>query len=213
MSKVRVAAFSISVDGYGAGPEQNLENPLGRDGEKLHEWMTPTRSFKGPYGKDGTTDIDDDFVARSFANVGAWIMGRNMFAPIRGDWPDDTWKGWWGDNPPFHLPVFVLTHHPRDPIEMEGGTTFQFVTDGIESALEKARAAAGGKDVRIGGGVSVIRQYLQAGLIDEMQLAIPPILLGDGENLLEGLDLTALGFRVTEHAASEAALHIVIARE
>ena len=213
MSKVRVAAFSISVDGFGAGPEQDLDNPLGRGGEELHKWMVPTRTFQGLYGKDGTIGLDDDFTARSFANVGAWILGRNMFGPVRGPWPDDQWKGWWGDNPPYHVPVFVLTHHAREPVAMEGGTTFHFVTDGIEAALKRAREAAGGKDVRIGGGASTIRQCLEARLIDEMHLAIAPILLGSGENLFEGLDLPKLGYRVTEQVAGEAATHVLIARE
>lgn len=212
MSKVRVAAFSISLDGFGAGPDQNPEDPLGRGGEALHEWMVPTRTFQGLHGKDGTTGLDDDFAARSFENLGAWIMGRNMFGPVRGAWPDDQWKGWWGDNPPYHVPVFVLTHHPRAPVEMEGGTTFHFVTDGIEAALERARAAAGGKDVRIGGGISVIRQYLQARLIDELHLAVSPILLGSGESLLESLDLLKLGYRIANHAATDAAMHVVIMR-
>ena len=214
MPKVRVAAFSISVDGYGAGPDQSGENPLGRGGEALHDWFIPTQTFQRVYGRPGgTTGVDEDFGARSFENLGAWIMGRNMFGPVRGPWPDDEWKGWWGDNPPYHVPVFVLTHHPREPVEMEGGTIFHFVTDGIEAALDRAREAAGGKDVRIGGGVSVIRQYLGAKLIDELHVAISPLLLGEGENLFVGLDLADLGYRVTEHSASEAALHIVIARE
>ena len=214
MSKVRVASFSISLDGYGAGPDQSLESPLGRGGESLHGWVFPTRTFQSRlFGKEeGTTGVDDDFAARGFENVGAWILGRNMFGPVRGAWPDDSWKGWWGENPPYHVPVFVLTNHPRDPIEMEGGTTFHFVADGIEAALERARAAAGGKDLRIGGGVSTIRQYLQAKLIDEMHLAIAPRLLGSGENLFEGLDLPALGYAVTESVAGEAAMHVVIGR-
>ena len=214
MSKVRVAAFSISLDGYGAGPEQSLETPLGRGGEELHDWFVPTRSFKRLNGSSGgTTGIDDDFAARGLQNIGAWIMGRNMFGPVRGDWPDDTWKGWWGDNPPYHASTFVLTHHPRNPVEMEGGTTFHFVTDGIEAALERAREAAGEKDVLISGGTSVIRQYLEARLIDEMHFAISPIMLGRGESLFHGLDLPRLGYRVKQHVASEAATHMVIARQ
>lgn len=213
MSKVRVAAFSISLDGYGAGVGQSLQEPLGRDGESLHRWILPTRTFKALQGEDdGTTGVDDDFVVQSFENLGAWIMGRNMFGPVRGDWPDDSWKGWWGDNPPYHVPVFVLTSHPREPIVMQGGTTFHFVTDGIEAALERAREAAGDKGIRIGGGASVIRQYLQAGLIDEMHLAISPVLLGKGETLFEGISLPDLGYRVIRHAASEAATHVVIGR-
>lgn len=214
MSKVRVAAFSISLDGYGAGPDQTLQEPLGRGGETLHEWFFPTRTFQEKVlGKSGgTTGIDEDFAARSFENVGAWILGRNMFGPVRGDWPDESWKGWWGDDPPYHVPVFVLTHYPRKPIEMAGGTTFHFVTDGIEAALERAREAAGGKDVRIGGGVSVVRQYLHARLIDEMHLAISPVLLGRGEALFEGISLPELGYRVTQHFVGGAATHVIIGR-
>jgi dihydrofolate reductase len=215
MSKVRVAAFSISLDGYGAGAEQSLENPLGRGGEELHNWFFPTRTFfQRLQGKDeGTTGIDEEFAAKSFENVGAWILGRNMFGPIRGDWPDEEWKGWWGDNPPYHVPVFVLTHHARQPLEMEGGTTFHFVTGGIEEALQRAREAAGGKDVRIGGGVATVRQYLEARLIDEMHLAIAPILLGSGENLFNGLDLPELGYGVTDCIGSDAATHVIISRQ
>jgi dihydrofolate reductase len=212
MSRLRVAAFTISLDGYGAGADQSLEQPLGRGGEELHRWMLPTRTFQLMSGKDGTTGIDDDFTVRSFANVGAWIMGRNMFGPVRGPWPDESWRGWWGDNPPYHVPVFVLTHHPREPLEMEGGTVFHFVTGGHEDALAKARAAAGEKDIRIGGGAATIRQYLAAGLIDELHLAVSPVLLGRGELLLAGIDLPALGYRVSEHVPSEAATHIVLTR-
>lgn len=212
-SKVRAAAFSISLDGYGAGPDQSLQSPLGRGGETLHEWFLPTLTFRKTHGgKGGTTGTDDDFAARSFENIGAWIMGRNMFGPSRGDWPDDSWKGWWGDNPPYHVPVFVLTHYPHEPIEMEGGTTFHFVTGGIETALESARQAAGNKDVRIGGGVSTLRQYLRARLIDEMHLAISPVLLGKGESLFNDISLPELGYRVIKHAASEAATHVLIGR-
>ncbi len=214
MSKVRVASFSVSIDGYGAGPDQSRELPLGRRGEELHGWMFPTRMFQQLYGKgEGTTGVDNDFAVRGFANLGAWILGRNMFGPVRGDWPDDSWKGWWGDNPPYHVPVFVLTHHPRASIEMEGGTVFHFVTDGIEAALDRARAAAGGKDIRLGGGVETIRQYLKAGLIDELHLAFAPRLLGSGEHLLAGLDMPALGYSVTEHATTEKAMHVVLTRQ
>jgi dihydrofolate reductase len=214
MSKVRVNCFSVSIDGYGAGPRQDRDNPLGVGGTELHEWFVPTRTIQRTlFGRDeGTTGIDEDFAARSFENVGAWILGRNMFGPVRGTWPDESWRGWWGDNPPYHVPVFVLTHHPRNAIEMQGGTTFHFVTEGIEEALRRARQAAGSKDVRIGGGVSTIRQYLQAGLVDEMHLAISPVLLGSGEHLLSGLDLRALGYRVAEHVPSDAATHVVLAR-
>jgi dihydrofolate reductase len=214
MSKLHVNAFSVSADGFGAGPDQGLDNPLGRGGEHLHDWLIPTRTFQRDVQRrdGGTTGIDDDFARRSFENVGAWIMGRNMFGPVRGPWPDDRWKGWWGANPPYHVPVFVLTHHPRAPLQMEGGTVFHFVTEGIEAALDRARAAADGKDVRIGGGAATIRQYLQARLIDEMHLAISPILLGRGEPLFEGIDLTALGYSVKEHRTTEAAMHLVVGR-
>lgn len=214
MSRLRVAAFSISLDGYGAGPDQTLQEPLGRGGESLHEWFIPTRTFQTKVmGKeDGATGIAEDFAAQSFVNLGAWIMGRNMFGPVRGDWPDESWKGWWGDNPPYHVPVFVLTHYPRKPVEMDGGTVFHFVTDGIEAALERAREAAGAKDIRIGGGVSVIRQYLQARLIDEMHLAISPVLLGRGESLFQGISLPELGYCVTRQVATDAATHVTIGR-
>ncbi len=211
MSKVTVSAFSVSLDGYGAGPDQTRENPLGIGGEELHTWMFPTRMFQKMYGKgEGTEGTDNDFAERSFENLGAWIMGRNMFGPIRGPWPDDNWKGWWGKNPPYHVPVFVLTHHARDPVVMEGGTVFHFITDGIESALEKARNAADGKDIRIGGGVSTVRQFLEAGYIDEMHLAFSPRFLGSGEHLFTGINLLALGFKVTETALGTHATHVVL---
>jgi dihydrofolate reductase len=214
MSKLRVACFTLSLDGYGAGPEQSLEAPLGAGGEMLHGWMLGTRSFRRRVlGKDGgAAGPDEDFAERGFAHVGAWILGRNMFGPVRGPWPDDAWKGWWGDEPPYHCPVFVLTHHARAPITMEGGTVFHFVTDGIGAALERAVAAAGGKDVRVGGGVATVRQYLRAGLIDEMHLAISPVLLGRGEHLLAGIDMVALGYRCVEHVTTPNALHVVLAR-
>ena len=214
MSKLRVNAFSVSADGFGAGSDQSRNQPLGRGGEGLHEWFVPTRTFQtAVQRKDGgTTGVDDQFARRSFENLGAWIMGRNMFGPVRGPWPDHDWKGWWGANPPYHVPVFVLTHHPRPPQEMEGGTVFHFVTDGIEAALDRAREAANGKDVRIGGGAATIRQYLRAGLIDEMHLAISPLLLGAGEPLFDGLDLTALGYAVKERVLTDAAMHLVVAR-
>ncbi|AZO42832.1 dihydrofolate reductase [Mesorhizobium sp. M7D.F.Ca.US.005.01.1.1] len=214
MSKLRVNAFSLSLDGYGAGPDQNLQNPLGVGGESLHKWVFGTRTFrKMVLGLDGgTTDTNEAFAARSFENVGAWILGRNMFGPIRGEWPDDSWKGWWGDNPPYHVPVFVLTHHKREPIVMEGGTTFYFITDGIHSALEQAKAGADGKDVRVGGGVATIRQYLQEKLIDEMHLAIAPVLLGAGENLFGGLDMLKLGYQCSEQVATPLATHVIIKR-
>ncbi|MDB5973707.1 MAG: Bifunctional deaminase-reductase domain protein [Nevskia sp.] len=213
MSKLKVQAFSISVDGYGAGPGQNLENPLGVGGMALHDWAFATRTFQKMFGQEGgDTGIDDDFAARGFHNIGANILGRNMFGPVRGTWPDESWKGWWGDNPPYHTPVFVLTHHARAPIPMQGGTTFHFVTEGIHAALEQARAAAQGKDIRLGGGVATVRQFLRAGLIDELHLAISPVVLGAGENLLEGINLPELGYRVTEHAATAKATHIVLTR-
>jgi len=211
MPKLRVACFTVSLDGYGAGSNQDIDNPLGMGGTALHSWFYPTRTFQKMFGKDeGTTGIDDDFAARGTTNLGAWILGRNMFGPIRGPWKDENWKGWWGPNPPYHVPVFVLTHHPRPPITMEGGTTFHFVTDGIEAALRAARTAAGDKDVRLGGGVATIREYLEAGLVDEMHLAISPVLLGAGEHLLSGLNLPKLGYRVTEHVPSGAATHIML---
>ena len=214
MPKLRVCSFSVSLDGYGAGPEQSLDNPLGIGGETLHEWVFPTRTFRKMSGRDdGSTGVDDDYAARGFAGVGAWIMGRNMFGPVRGAWPDANWKGWWGDNPPYHCDAFVLTHHPRAPIAMEGGTTFHFVTDGIHAALERAMRAANGRDVRLGGGVATIRQYLQAGLIDEMHLAVAPVFLGAGENLFAGLDLPKLGYRRVEHVSSPSATHIVLTKQ
>lgn len=213
MSRLRVNAFSISLDGYGAGPSQSVEEPLGRGGESLHEWMFSTKTFNQLSGEGiGTSGIDDDFTARGFQDVGAWILGRNMFGPVRGAWPDNSWKGWWGDNPPYHVPTFVLTHHQREPLEMEGGTTFYFVTDGIEAALERAKDAAEGKDVRLGGGVNVIRQYLLAGLLDEVHFAVAPVLLGGGEHLFGGLDLPALGYACTERATGEGAAHYVLTR-
>ena len=211
MSKLRVHAFSISLDGYGAGPGQNLENPLGVGGRALHEWFFPTRTFQRIIGRDsGATGIDDDFAARGFDNIGAWILGRNMFGPIRGPWPDEKWRGWWGEEPPYHTPVFVLTHHARAPLAMAGGTEFRFVTDGIRSALDQARKAAGGRDVRLGGGVATVRQYLSAGLIDDLHLAVRPVLLGRGEALLAGLDVRQLGYECSGLVAGERAVHVTI---
>ncbi|ESY14849.1 MULTISPECIES: dihydrofolate reductase family protein [unclassified Mesorhizobium] len=213
MSKLRVNAFTLSLDGFGAGPDQDLQNPLGVGGEDLHKWMTGTRTFHEMVGKDGgSTDVDDRFTVRSFDNVGAWILGRNMFGPIRGEWPDENWKGWWGNNPPYHVPTFVLTHYKRDSIVMEGGTIFRFVTGGIHAALEQAKAAAGGKDVRVGGGVSTIRQYLKEKLIDELHLAVSPVLLGRGESLFAGLDMLKLGYQCTEQVATALATHVTIKR-
>jgi len=214
MSRLRVLAFSVSLDGFGAGPHQSLENPMGVNGMGLHQWALATRTFKKMFGQDGgATGVDDAFAARGFENLGAWILGRNMFGPIRGPWPNDDWKGWWGDAPPYHVPVFVLTHHAREPIVMKGGTTFHFVTDGIHSAFERARAAANGKDVRLGGGVATVREYLQAGLIDDMHLAISPVLLGAGENLLTGIDMRAGGFECTEHVGTDRATHVVLTKK
>jgi dihydrofolate reductase len=225
MSKLRVSSFCVSIDGYGAGPNQDLANPLGIGGRAMHEWVFATRTFRQMYdqgavykvldvtGQDGgTTGIDDEFVARGFENVGAWIVGRNMFGPIRGPWLDEEWKGWWGDTPPFHTPVFVLTNHARAPISMNGGTTFNFVSDGIHAALERAREAAKDREVRLGGGVATIRQYLSARLIDEMHLAISPVLLGTGEHPLSGIDLVKLGYQCTEHASTPSVMHVVLTR-
>jgi dihydrofolate reductase len=213
MARLRVHAFTVSLDGYGAGPHQDLQHPLGVGGEALHQWLIGTRTFKQMFGSHGgTTGVDDDFAARGMAGIGAWILGRNMFGPIRGPWPDDKWRGWWGEEPPYHTPVFVLTSYPRASLVMKGGTVFHFVTGGIHSALEQAMAAAGEQDVRLGGGVSTIRQYLQAGLVDEMHLAIAPILLGSGEHLMAGLDLPALGYACSAHVASEKATHVIVTR-
>jgi len=211
MSKVRITAFSVSIDGFGAGPRQDLQNPLGVRGTELHNWFFHTEIFKKMHGEgQGTKSIDNDMAAQSFENVGAWILGRNMFGPVRGPWATtgEPWNGWWGENPPYHTPVFVLTHHARGPLAMAGGTTFHFVTDGAESALEQAKAAANGKDVRIGGGVSVLRQYLSAGKVDEVHLAMSPVLLGEGENLFAGINLHQLGFTSVRTVAGENATHV-----
>src|SRR4029079_8259683 len=214
MSKVVVQSIGMSLDGFAAGTDQSLENPLGVRGPELMEWFFPTKTFidQRGGGAGGETGIDNRFAAESMSGKGAWILGRNMFGPIRGPWPNDEWKGWWGDEPPYSVPVFVLTHHARAPLAMAGGTTFHFVTDGIEAALERARAAAGGGDVRIGGGVATVREYLRAGLIDDMHLALTPAMLGGGEALLAGIDLASLGFAVFRHATSENALHVVLAK-
>ena len=214
MSRLRVESFSISVDGFGAGPNQDLANPLGSGGMDLHKWAFSTRTFqKKVFGNEGgATGVDDDYAMRGFRNVGAWILGRNMFGPVRGPWPDDAWKGWWGDEPPYQVPVFVLTHHARSSINMKGGTVFHFVTGGIHEARKLAIAAAGSQDVRVGGGAATIRQYLKERLIDEMHVAIAPVLLGAGEALFAGLDLRALGYQCIEHAATPLATHLVIAK-
>ena len=214
MSKLRVNSFTVSLDGYGAGPKQSMQEPLGVGGETLHRWLVGTRTFRQIFGNEGgSTGVDDEFAQRGFANVGAWILGRNMFAPVRGPWPDESWRGWWGDNPPYHCEVFVLTHHARKSLTMEGGTTFHFVTGGIEEALSRARKAAGSKDVRVGGGVATIQQYLRVRLIDELHIAFSPVLLGSGEALFGGIDLPALGYEVTEHVATPAATHIVLTKQ
>jgi dihydrofolate reductase len=214
VARIRVESFTISLDGYGAGPSQDIHNPLGVGGEDLHQWLIPTRTLqRALFVKEGgTTGVDDDFAARGFQNIGAWILGRNMFGPVRGPWPDMNWKGWWGDNPPYHFPVFILTHHARPPIEMEGDTTFHFITGGIREALDRAREAAGGLDVRIGGGANTIQQYLREGLIDELHVAIAPVLLGGGERLFEGVDLRASGYECIQFMASENATHVVLRR-
>jgi len=208
---IRVLSFGVSTDGYGAGPNQGLENPLGVRGPELMEWFFPTRVWRRMQGQDGgETGVDNGMAERGFERIGAWILGRNMFGPVRGPWPDESWKGWWGDEPPYHVPTFVLTHHARQPLEMAGGTVFHFVTDGIESALAQAKKAAGDRDVRIGGGVATVRQYLQAGLIDELHLAIRPVLMGSGESLWAGIDMHALGYEVAEHIAGERAMHVIL---
>jgi len=211
MSKLRVHALSISIDGYCAGPNQDLNNPLGVGGLALHKWIFATKTFQKMHGQGGGEGgVDDEFAARGIENIGAWILGRNMFGPIRGPWPDESWKGWWGPNPPYHVPVFVLTHHARSSITMEGGTTFHFVTDGIDAALKRATDAANGKDVRLGGGVAAIREYLIAGLIDEIHLALSPVLLGRGEHLLAGIDTVKLGYACSDHVPTKEATHVVL---
>ena len=214
MTRVRVESFAISLDGYGAGPSQDIDNPLGVAGTDLHQWAFPTRTFqRALFGTDGgTTGVDDDFAARGFRNIGAWILGRNMFAPSRGPWSDMNWKGWWGDNPPYHVPVFILTHHARPSIPMDGGTTFHFVTGGIHETLDRAREAANGMDIRIGGGPNTIHQYLLAGLVDELHIAIAPVLLGRGERLFDGVDLRASGYECVQFVGSEKATHVVLRR-
>ena len=212
MSKLVIKSFSVSIDGFGAGPGQNIENPMGRGGMALHEWVFPTKTFQAMHGKspgEGETGIDDNFAASGFENIGAWILGRNMFGPERGPWQDLSWKGWWGDNPPYHTPVYILTHHERADIEMAGGTTFHFIKGGIEAALQQAKKGAGGKDIRIGGGVATVRQYLKAGLVDEMHLAMAPILLGSGENLFLNLNLSELGYICSDYQPSDKAVHLV----
>jgi dihydrofolate reductase len=213
MSKLRVCSFSLSVEGFGAGPQQSLEQPIGVGGLAMHEWAFATRTFRRLHGQEGgSTGVDDDFMARSFDNIGAWIIGRNMFGPVRGSWGDESWKGWWGENPPYHVPVFVLTRHARPSLTMQGGTTFHFVTGGMHEALAGARAASGGKDVRLGGGVATVREYLEAGLVDELHLAVTPVLLGRGEALFHGLDLPALGYECREQVASPQVTHVLLTK-
>ena len=214
MPRTRVSSFSVSLDGYSAGPNQSLQNPLGERGPELFEWFFATRTWKQMHGQEGgSTGVDDDWARRAMENVGAWILGRNMFGPVRGPWPDDSWKGWWGDEPPYHVPVFVLTHHPRKSVEMKGGTVFHFVTGGIQSALQQAREAAKDKDVRIGGGVATVQQYLRARLIDELHLVFRPVLMGAGENLFAGIDMATLGYRCTRHVSTEQAMHVTVAKQ
>jgi dihydrofolate reductase len=220
MSRLKVLCFAVSIDGYGAGPNQSLENPMGTGGMSLHQWVLPTRTFQhmhkeilGGGTAEGTTGVDDDFAARGFEGIGAWILGRNMFSPTRGPWENLSWKGWWGENPPYHTPVYVLTHYARPSIEMEGGTTFHFVCDGIEAALKMARAGARGKDIRLGGGVRTIRQYVISRLVDEMHIAISPTLLGSGENLFQGINLPELGYECVEYVPSDKAAHVIFKRK
>jgi dihydrofolate reductase len=211
MSKLIVRSFGVSLDGYGAGPAQDLKNPLGVGGFELMQWFLATRVWRQMHGQgDGEAGVDNGVAEQGFANLGAWILGRNMFGPVRGPWPDGSWKGWWGDEPPYHVPVFVLTHHPREPLAMQGGTEFRFVTEGIHAALEQAKAAAGGRDVRLGGGVATVRQYLSAGLIDDLHLAVRPVLLGKGENLLGGIDLRSLGYECAKSVMGERAMHVFL---
>jgi dihydrofolate reductase len=211
VSRLRVGSFALSLEGFGAGAAQDLQHPIGVNGPELMEWFFHTRVWRRMHGHaDGETGIDNEIAERGFTGIGAWILGRNMFGPIRGPWPDESWKGWWGEEPPYHTPVFVLTHHPRPPLRMAGGTEFRFVTDGIHAALDQARAAAAGRDVRVGGGVSTIRQYLRAGLIDEMHLALRPVFLGTGEHLLTGIDMRALGYECAEDVRGERATHVTV---
>ena len=214
MGRVRVSGFSLSMDGFGAGPEQSLQDPLGKRGRELHRWFFGTKTFKAMFGEGGGSEgVDESFAHRSMDGFGAFILGRNMFGPVRGKWLDDSWRGWWGDDPPYHAPTFVLTHNARAPIVMEGGTTFHFVTDGIHAALERARSAAGARDVKIGGGVSTVRQYLQAGLVDELHFAVSPVLLRRGEPMFEGLELPAIGYCVMQSCATDLATHVVLGRQ
>ena len=211
MTKVRVSCFAVSMDSYSAGPDQDLEHPLGLGGERLFEWFFSTRTWQQQHGNQGgETGVDEQMAAEG---MGAWILGRNMFGPVRGPWPDENWKAWWGDEPPYHTPAFVLTHHPRPTLRMKGGTEFRFVTDGIHSALNQARKAAGERDIRVGGGVSTIRQFLRARLLDELHLAVRPVLMGRGEALWDGIDLPGLGYQCVRNVAGERAMHVFLRRE
>lgn len=213
MSKLKVMGFTLSVDGFGAGPDQDVENPLGVGARGLHKWLMGTKTFQSLHGgTDAREGVDDEFAALGFENIGAWIMGRNMFGPVRGPWPDENWRGWWGENPPYHVPAYVLTHHERPSLEMEGNNVFHFVTGGIEEALRRAKESADGKDIRLGGGVATIRQYLAQGLVDEMHLVISPVILGQGENLLEGMDLKKLGFRISKSQTTENGMHLILTK-
>ena len=213
MSKLRVQSFALSIDGFGAGPKQDLEHPLGVNGPDLMDWLFATRFWRKMHGQDGgETGVDNRIAEQGFEGIGAWILGRNMFGPVRGPWPDEQWNGWWGDEPPYHTPVFVLTHYPRPALKMAGGTEFRFVTGGIEEALEEARAAAGGGDIRLGGGVATLREYLRGALIDELHLALRPVLLGSGEHLLHDIDLRALGYECADSVAGERASHVFLRR-
>ena len=214
MSRLRVESFGLSLDGYGAGPDQSLEHPLGMNGFEMMNWVLHTRHWRSMHGEEGgETGVDDRMASRGFDGIGAWILGRNMFGPVRGPWPDEQWRGWWGEEPPYRVPVFVLTHHARPVLKMAGGTEFHFVTDGIHAALERAREAAAGRDVRLGGGTSTVRQYVKEGLVDELHLTVRPVLLGRGEHLMQGIDLRALGYRCVEHVAGERATHYVLRRD
>jgi dihydrofolate reductase len=209
--KVRVSSFAISVDGFSAGPRQDLQNPLGERGMELMQWFFQTQAWRSTHGQSGgESGVDDRIAGEAMAGLGAWILGRNMFGPVRGPWPDESWRGWWGEEPPYHVPTFVLTHYARKPLEMKGGTTFHFVTEGIHAALDRAKAVAGDRDIRVGGGVATVRQYLQERLLDEIHLAVSPVVLGEGESLFDGIDIRALGYEVARHESGERAMHVYL---
>jgi dihydrofolate reductase len=202
------------MDGFSAGPDQSLDSPLGMRGMELMDWFFHTKVWRHTHGQEGgETGVDNAMTEEGFRNIGAWILGRNMFGPIRGPWPDEEWKGWWGEEPPYHVPTYVLTHYVRAPVHMKGGTTFIFATEGIEATLEHAKAAAKGRDVRLGGGVSTVREYLKARLIDELHLVVRPVLLGQGEKLFDGIDLRALGYEVEKHVQGERAMHVFLRKQ